>query len=561
MRTSKCGQLRRTLIEVLRDSLLSGTALAGGFLFFGITAENSVNAQQATAWSPQPFVKPSGEGNSPNQAPAPVNTLRQNQSATSGDVVRWGKVPQPAKLESQPKSYAEAIPSNNRQQQGARENGQQLVDHQPVAAHISSRPRLRVPRSGFELSESNEQTEGNRTHSAAMQNVSRVQRASHNESVETTTPPADGRDNGVWYAKGGTPTGITLGAPIEKPQRSNVQKARFQEPKSNLSDPLLPEGISPNKVPLDSPPPLNRNSILDSLPGTTQSQSTKPNRSLVEPEEIPPNPFNGTKNREDTAPDRSPSDDNEPPTIGSKKDRDPAPRPPIRREQSGVDCDAVRRLANEFDIARIQIDSSPDFVKGIPDRLRPTANTKESFVASAESRSWLNYDGQVVAEGKLVDLRKGGVIIEKEDGTRMFYLLHKLCDADQVYVSEKWGMPVTCAIDDRSFPTRGFVDTTVTWKASGACHKPLYFEDVQLERYGHEWGPFAQPVLSTAHFFGNVLVLPYKMGIHPMNECQYSLGHYRPGNCAPWTVGPIPISLRGALFQAKVVTGAALILP
>jgi len=46
-----------------------------------------------------------------------------------------------------------------------------------------------------------------------------------------------------------------------------------------------------------------------------------------------------------------------------------------------------------------------------------------------------------------------------------------------------------------------------------------------------------------------------------MNECQYALGHYRPGNCAPWTVGPVPISLRGALLQAKVVTGAVLILP
>ena len=242
--------------------------------------------------------------------------------------------------------------------------------------------------------------------------------------------------------------------------------------------------------------------------------------------------------------------------------RDPAPAPPLTRrvDRSVIDCDAIRSLLkSESDITKIRVDSSPGFVEGYKNT--SAANTKEGFVANAKSRSWLNYDGQVVAEGKMVDLALGSVVIEQTNGARISYLLHKLSDADQIYVSEKWGLPVTCAIDDRSFPRRDFTDTTVTWKASGACHKPLYFEDVQLERYGHEWGPFAQPVISTAHFFGDVIVLPYKMGIHPPNECQYSLGFYRPGSCAPWTVGPVPISLRGALMQAKVVTGAALVLP
>ncbi len=246
--------------------------------------------------------------------------------------------------------------------------------------------------------------------------------------------------------------------------------------------------------------------------------------------------------------------------MNSRRDLDAAPSPPRRLDRSVVDCDSVRLLAKESDITKIRIDSSPSFVEGYKNKDRSAANTKEGFIASAPIRPWLSYEGQVVAEGKLVDLKLGSVILERADGTRTSYLLHKLSDADQVYVSEKWGLPVTCSIDDRSFPSRDFVDTTVTWKASGACHKPLYFEDVQLERYGHEWGPVVQPVLSTAHFFGDVLVLPYKMGIHPMNECQYSLGYYRPGSCAPWTIGPVPISLRGALLQAKVVTGAALIL-
>ena len=39
------------------------------------------------------------------------------------------------------------------------------------------------------------------------------------------------------------------------------------------------------------------------------------------------------------------------------------------------------------------------------------------------------------------------------------------------------------------------------------------------------------------------------------------LGHYRPGNCAPYIIDPVPLSLRGALFQAGAATGAAFALP
>jgi hypothetical protein len=116
-------------------------------------------------------------------------------------------------------------------------------------------------------------------------------------------------------------------------------------------------------------------------------------------------------------------------------------------------------------------------------------------------------------------------------------------------------------LNDGTLEPRQFVPTTMTFKASGSCHKPLYFEEPQLERYGHEWGPVVQPVISTANFVKNVAILPYKMGIHPMNECQYPVGYYRPGECAPWTVGPVPISLRGALLQAGAITGASAILP
>ena len=102
---------------------------------------------------------------------------------------------------------------------------------------------------------------------------------------------------------------------------------------------------------------------------------------------------------------------------------------------------------------------------------------------------------------------------------------------------------------------------TYMWKASGLCHKPLYFEDIQLERYGHGCGPFLQPIASGAHFFLTVPLLPYKMGLEPPDECMYTLGYYRPGSCAPYMLDPIPLSARAGLAEAGVVTGMIFLIP
>lgn len=122
--------------------------------------------------------------------------------------------------------------------------------------------------------------------------------------------------------------------------------------------------------------------------------------------------------------------------------------------------------------------------------------------------------------------------------------------------------PFLCSLDDGTvFAPRQWCEITYMWKASGLCHKPLYFEDVHLERYGHSWGPIAQPVLSGAHFFGSIAVLPYKMGLQTPNECVYTLGYYRPGSCAPYMIDPVPFTWRAGLFQAGAVVGVAAILP
>ncbi len=122
--------------------------------------------------------------------------------------------------------------------------------------------------------------------------------------------------------------------------------------------------------------------------------------------------------------------------------------------------------------------------------------------------------------------------------------------------------PFECSLDDGTMHAgRCWEQTTYMWKASAMCHKPLYFEDEQLERYGHSFSPCIEPFVSGAHFFATIPVLPYCMGVEPPNECIYALGHYRPGDCAPYMCNPIPLSCRGALFEAGAVVGIGAAFP
>ncbi len=62
-------------------------------------------------------------------------------------------------------------------------------------------------------------------------------------------------------------------------------------------------------------------------------------------------------------------------------------------------------------------------------------------------------------------------------------------------------------------------------------HKPLYFEQPNLERYGQGTYRCLQPAASSIHFFGTIPLLPYKMLTQNPCEKHYTLGNQRPGNC------------------------------
>lgn len=74
---------------------------------------------------------------------------------------------------------------------------------------------------------------------------------------------------------------------------------------------------------------------------------------------------------------------------------------------------------------------------------------------------------------------------------------------------------------------------TFTWVAPTFHHRPLYFEQPNLERYGIGTRRVAQPVVSAAHFFTSFSLVPYKLFTQHPCEKVYTLGHCRPGNVVP----------------------------
>lgn len=120
---------------------------------------------------------------------------------------------------------------------------------------------------------------------------------------------------------------------------------------------------------------------------------------------------------------------------------------------------------------------------------------------------------------------------------------------------------VGLVFDQGVAPERAFPAVVMNWNAADLYYRPLYFQDVALERYGHTYGEVVQPFVSLARFGTQFIFLPYQMAIRQPHSCEWALGYYRPGDCAPKLCYPIPLSAQGALAEGVVVTGLVFIIP
>jgi len=327
--------------------------------------------------------------------------------------------------------------------------------------------------------------------------------------------------------------------PIPEPEAEMPQPGEPQPPQNEMRPPEQP---APNVEPL--PPPRD----LDSQQPSEDE-----------------NPFGRRRDREqESARDRMDLDDllqSEPDEEEREADdTDTMLRDDELEVPGKIDCNKFRQRIAEQTIDQVSLDISPPYR---PDEinLEKYEELKADFDEKQPIRDWRTIDGSPMASGRLRDLAYEKAIIETERGTTEAVPIDRLSEGDLAFIAEQWGLPVECLLEQTEPTPRSWVSTTMTWKASNLCHTPLYFEDVNLERYGHTHGPVVEPFVQSAHFFGNVIVLPYKMGVHSPHECIYALGYYRPGSCAPWIKQPVPISAKGAITQAVTTMGLFWLIP
>jgi len=242
---------------------------------------------------------------------------------------------------------------------------------------------------------------------------------------------------------------------------------------------------------------------------------------------------------------------------------------PCDRIYSDRNCCELEAGCHEFrnrlladSIRSISLDITPPFDRD-PDRT-PEQNEADRIerLRLLETRQWRDRRGAVIATGKMTHLQNGAVVLADDEGREVARLsLTELGEDEMCYVTAWWRLPAECPLGGLRPMGRSWLASTFQYHASALCHRPLYFEEVQLERYGHTAGPFRQPFISGAHFFVSLAALPYQMAINPPTECQYALGYYRPGNCAPWMIQPIPLSLRGAAAEIGVALGMVYLIP
>ena len=116
-------------------------------------------------------------------------------------------------------------------------------------------------------------------------------------------------------------------------------------------------------------------------------------------------------------------------------------------------------------------------------------------------------------------------------------------------------------LDQGDYIARQSSPAVLQWAPTNLYHNPLYFEDPALERYGHTYPPVVQPFASAGRFATQLVGLPYQMSLHPVHSREYTLGYYRPGECAPKKHYQIPFNEEAAFVQAAAMAGFFLIFP
>ena len=333
------------------------------------------------------------------------------------------------------------------------------------------------------------------------------------------------------------------------PQDTQSQDPRPQEPFDTLNEPLqIPDEFAPIDPPSQDLPPSND---FQPIPDTAPERAPE----LPAPETTPDLGLE--------SPYQAPDDNDRPFSVdggvdagdGLLADNVPCDRKYNDRNccQEERECVKVLDRIRQRTIDSITIDITPPYEVSDDDPTDMMQRKQEKLDLIA-ARDWYDRSGNLITTGTLKDMRRGKVILEGEQG-EVALSMQELGRDEICFVTSYWNLPAECPLPGDDYAIRDFTMITYAWTASAACHKPLWFEDVALERYGHSAGPVKQSLFSAAHFFGSAILLPYNSRLYPPTECRYALGYYQPGDCAPWLLHAFPLSKRAAIGELLTVLG------
>lgn len=356
--------------------------------------------------------------------------------------------------------------------------------------------------------------------------------------------------------------------PTLDPTPSEPSAPAFSQPDSPLASPeaATPESVinfgdsqvnEPEGFRLETIPPGSAQSDADE-----RDIKSSVNNQLNKLDTLPPVP---STNNEELLPVPGPPQN--PLVIFGEDQNEPSRSQPTAelavtngRDCSGDGCREDIQLLRRREQTNMSLNITPSIEPTEVDMAKVEQSRIEKL-AKAPTRTWTDRRGRVIAEGNFDDFRNDKVYVRTVNGTIRQVAFHTLSDDDRCFVTAWWELPEECNFEGEEYKLRDFRLTTFTWVAAATCHKPLYFEQVGVERYGHSAGPIAQPLISGVHFFGDIVMLPYHAGLTPPKECIYTLGHYRPGDCAPWLIPGFPFSERAFKWEGLALGAAIVLLP
>lgn len=129
----------------------------------------------------------------------------------------------------------------------------------------------------------------------------------------------------------------------------------------------------------------------------------------------------------------------------------------------------------------------------------------------------------------------------------------------QIAADDKFELPKE-NVAKIEYKPRNFMPSNVFSTPHLLVHNPLYFHQINPERYGWEWGIF-QPAISTGQFYADIVLLPYKLAVNKPWSCDNNAGYFLPGDCVPYYAYTPTFSWKGVFAEASAAVAGAAIFP